>query len=1008
MSTFSAFRQLFSDVKAVDVNNNPLNFELFDNDNFERIDAINQLNSAYNNPNSELLTSNLGIPVDLDDLPQMLVEAHKSQRKFAIDFGNGVIFTIRKQRPSKDLLDLLHYANNDFELIEDNIYDTSDPKYELGELRQINLPRFIEILNDSDSKISKNGSYFNYSNTTDLDLTRYQIYRTTDVEDDRHCLVFALAMAGINESQLQQISMAINGPVEKVQLKMIAALIDRQINLSMVRTDGKIAITKYGSGEPVNICIFKNHYFILENVNFTKAFINNYEILKTHPRRFETSAYSERRTQFYPEGKAKYTSSINAAMSMFEQKLFTPKLSKSKQATIININLSNIENEQRLYEMKEKKQTINKFYYADCETDTSGTSHELLMCGIVDADSDKATIYNNVAQMLEYVYLRTAPGHNPIIYFHNLKYDISVLGKHVKIIDSVEKDNTIYRVKVLYKKITIELRDSYKIISMRLADFSKTFDLDISKAEAINYDIYRIGMDPIVALEEYEKGIKPEDKDIFKTACEPFKVSDTYFNAMNYYKYYLNLDCLVLRAGIIKFDKAITESTGISLFSCLTISSLADRYIANNGAYDGVYEMSGNLRAFVGKAVYGGRCNYNKDSNKIPKAWIADYDATSLYPHAMERLAREHGLPIGKAKYVAGEIPAECNYYVSRVLITKINKKQDNPFIAVKGASTQYINEIVNPIELIIDKYTLEDYVEFHKIEYTVIETVYWNEGVNRKMSEIIKTLFEQRANYKKLKKLETDKDKISYYDLLQNAVKLIMNSGYGKSVMKSSKHEIIYKHDRAEGYIYKNFESISEYSIIGSNYKIKKLSIDLSYNRAHIGCAILSMSKRVMNEVMGTASDNKIKIFYQDTDSLHLYDKDVSKLETLFEKKYNRVLAGSQLGQFHVDFTLNGKSDGVVSERFLSLGKKSYINCLYNKNTKERGYHIRLKGIPNFSILNKCTELDVNPYQLFQRMADGQSMLFELNPAHRVSFQFSKGSVATRAQGSFKRLVKF
>jgi hypothetical protein len=38
-----------------------------------------------------------------------------------------------------------------------------------------------------------------------------------------------------------------------------------------------------------------------------------------------------------------------------------------------------------------------------------------------------------------------------------------------------------------------------------------------------------------------------------------------------------------------------------------------------------------------------------------------------------------------------------------------------------------------------------------------------------------------------------------------------------------------------------------------------------------YIGAFILSMSKRIMSEVMCLAEDNGIEIYYQDTDSMHI-----------------------------------------------------------------------------------------------------------------------------------------
>lgn len=50
-------------------------------------------------------------------------------------------------------------------------------------------------------------------------------------------------------------------------------------------------------------------------------------------------------------------------------------------------------------------------------------------------------------------------------------------------------------------------------------------------------------------------------------------------------------------------------------------------------------------------------------------------------------------------------------------------------------------------------------------------------------------------------------------------------------------------------------------------------------YQICHVASEILAMSKRIMNEVMYTAQANNIKIYYQDTDSMHMDYEDIEKL---------------------------------------------------------------------------------------------------------------------------------
>ena len=60
----------------------------------------------------------------------------------------------------------------------------------------------------------------------------------------------------------------------------------------------------------------------------------------------------------------------------------------------------------------------------------------------------------------------------------------------------------------------------------------------------------------------------------------------------------------------------------------------------------------------------------------------------------------------------------------------------------------------------------------------------------------------------------------------------------------------------------------------------IKTVKSSLShYKYVHCGVEILSMSKRIMNKVFSCADNIGVRIYYQDTDSIHLNYDDVDKV---------------------------------------------------------------------------------------------------------------------------------
>ena len=83
------------------------------------------------------------------------------------------------------------------------------------------------------------------------------------------------------------------------------------------------------------------------------------------------------------------------------------------------------------------------------------------------------------------------------------------------------------------------------------------------------------------------------------------------------------------------------------------------------------------------------------------------------------------------------------------------------------------------------------------------------------------------------------------------------------------------------------------------------------------------------MNKVFSCADDCDIKIYYQDTDSTHLNYDDVDKVVKRYKEKYGSELVGEDLGNFHIDFSMDKASSETYAIENLFLGKKTYIDML-------------------------------------------------------------------------------
>ena len=136
--------------------------------------------------------------------------------------------------------------------------------------------------------------------------------------------------------------------------------------------------------------------------------------------------------------------------------------------------------------------------------------------------------------------------------------------------------------------------------------------------------------------------------------------------------------------------------------------------------------------------------------------------------------------------------------------------------------------------------------------------------------------------------------------------------------------------------------------------------SVTSHFNYAHCGVGILSMSKRIMHKVFGVSNDCGVNIYYQDTDSIHLNYDDVDKHIKIYKQTHNQYLVGDGLGDFHVDFSVDGAVTEIYGVESLFSGKNTYIDSLEstgiygNTITSE---HIRCRGIPAPCIQIKATQ---------------------------------------------------
>ena len=589
---------------------------------------------------------------------------------------------------------------------------------------------------------------------------------------------------------------------------------------------------------------------------------------------------------------------------------------------------------------------------------------------------------------------------------HNAGYDYRFIQKHLYNINQITKGNGLMCAKGEYYyndvKYTIEVKDSLKLIPMRLSQFGECFNLKQEK-EVMPYGLYTAESikNGFIKMEKAKVYLKNNYNQFYKN-CKKLDIITNIdghdcFDCIKYSEYYCLIDCKVLKKGYTKFRKWIIEALQLDIDQIITVASIADEYLHRQGCYNGVAKLSGTPQFFIQKCVVGGRTMMRDnekqsfdgtDDNKR----MADYDGVSLYPSSM---ARMDGFLKGRPKVLTTEqmnksfLDTIDGYFI-KIKITKVNKHRHFPLMSYinKQGVRVFSNDMVGKYQY-VDKVTLEDYIEFQDIEYEIIKGYYYDQGRNPTIKKVIQYLFNERLKKKKEK------------NPIQIVYKLIMNASYGKTILKpvTTDELVISGEEKFHKYLIKNYNHIIEFNKLleCEKYRVKiQKSIHKHFNYASCGVEILSMSKRIMNEVMCLAEDNGLKISYQDTDSLHIDYDDVTILKKEFTDKYGRELDGKKLGQFHIDFDLHDKDgnecNNVYAEKSIFLGKKCYLDCLVGDidGVISRGFHIRMKGVPSSTVKYTAEQMGIGLYELYEKLYDGHKIRFDLlENGGRCNFKF-------------------
>lgn len=883
----------------------------------------------------------------------------------------------------------------------------------------------FSVFNPTNKYDKANGAFFKHNHVTHFDFSRYQIYNVTPADID-NCLVHSLSVGGLSEDKLNTLRLRCRvNNIPMCELENLCQDLKIKINLKKMKSVNDARIFVYGKQfeEVYDVGLLDEHFFINEKTQYTRYCLENYDDVKNEP---NCNFIFKKQNAYFKRDESRCIDSFDLVKILLQNKdkllcelvktdVCHTSFYKKVDDVIQSLNYEPSEGvNYKKIEQKEtkesKRKSLNVFFDFETYTDASKNHVPYLCCIVDDNGSNKSFIGEDCGlQMLKYLYCVHSKTDIVLIAHNSSKYDTYFMLKYLKIESAIVKGSKYMTVKGTFNDMHVQIKDSCLLISMPLKKFPKTFKIANTVKEVISYNMYNLTdcikrkFIPVSEGIEWINNDKLDENQFLENLKKWNLITEqNTFDCVEYSRKYCEIDCYILKEGYNTFRKWMNELVQIDVNNVLTIASLAHQYFINSGCYEGIFEIGGVPQQFIQKCVVGGRVMCSENNKHKKEGVIMDFDAVSLYPSAMSRM---DGFLKGLPKVITPNTNLSIvDGYFVEIEVKSVGNKLKFPLLSYvnEDGIRTFTNDLVGK-RIFIDKIALEDAVKYQNIKYEVIRGYYFDEGFNTSINEVIKKVFNARVQLKK----QGNPAEIVY--------KLIMNSGYGKSIMKEIDTEIRF-FDNAEKrdiFISRNYNWVYDYEQIeGCNtFRVRTINpINKHFNIAHVGVSILSWSKRIMNEVMCLAEENNIDLFYQDTDSMHLLSDDIDKLASAFNNKYGRELIGENLGQFHSDFELEGCRD-IYASRSIFLGKKCYIDELKgtdNEGNEKTGYHIRMKGIPSSCIKYTAKNMGINVFELYEKLYDGEKISFDLTEnGDKANFKTNKNGVIETLD-LFVREIKF
>lgn len=601
--------------------------------------------------------------------------------------------------------------------------------------------------------------------------------------------------------------------------------------------------------------------------------------------------------------------------------------------------------------------------------------------------------------------------------------------------------------------LEVELRDSNRVLGDRVADLPETWSLGAIDKEMMLHSAIRASMladDGSLRNDVQISALVAAVHEVNAMPCNKLAQFDAakwvahigsrgcvdgdIVRLRDYMAHYGRLDVVIVARALRAFDAMILElcnkvpgidKEAVSMpSSAFSKAGVADSFYRAAGVFRGVFSVSGPLMTYLKGFVFGGRTTLGIRTGEKPivVATLVDcVDARSLYPTAMVQLGGyPTGLPegfvgsgttveqlnaemVGSGSDITTAWFAELVYRGRKMPRTDV----DLGLIPRRGGETlSWTNDLFdadgNPFVTRFDHISHNTFCRFHGLaasDFEVVRGVKFVAPVDvvesNTLAQVTQLLYDVRAEARD-----------AGNEGMANTCKILLNSSYGRLLMRWHESEVVICHGQAElnkrirryGARVSHADALTHEddadNVTWALHLHKAIGHKDNTGRYHCGALVLSQSRAVMANAIHLAAAAGSPIHYTDTDSLFVDAAAVPEMERLWARlmpEGTPPLIGPGLGQFGRDLAVGKEKVPAIATRSVFLGRKSYALQLTAEDGSE-AIKIRMKGNSKAAVQLAAAGRGQTVMAMYEDLASGDEVKFDNSAGGKVRFEMPMG----------------